>query len=165
MTTAGTDPFDGPTRIDLEETPLAVVRHREVRLAELPGLFDRGYAALGAAFASGTLTPAGPALAIYHGDPQAAFALELGFPVLAAPAFPLVQVGVEIEGGTLPAGPALVTSHLGSYDGLGPAWGRFMESLGPGDVPAGPFLEVYVTDPSQAEAADLRTDLVLPLRG
>ncbi|WP_054683139.1 GyrI-like domain-containing protein [Microbacterium sp. No. 7] len=152
-------------RIDLEPLPLAVVRHAGLRLDDLRSVFDAGFSALGRAFAGGALTPTSPAIAIYRGDPQDVFDLELGFVVTAAPRTPIVDRGTEITASALPAGPALATTHVGDYDGLGEAWGSLVaEGAEQGAGPAGVWIEIYVTDPSNAED-ELRTDLIMPIAG
>ena len=155
-------PYQHGARVELDPVPLAVVRHLGVTLADLRDLFDSGYGAIGALIGSGAVVPAGPALAIYHGDPSQDFDLELGFPVAEPLDAPLDAGGVEVVGATLPAGPALADTHLGSYDDLGQAWGRLMGA--PGATPVGISIEVYVTDPS-TDPDHLRTDLLLPVAG
>lgn len=157
-------PFGPADRIDLEAVPLAVVRHEGVTIADLSGLFDRGYSAIGGAFASGALTPAGPALAVYRGNPMETFDLELGFPVAEAPSTPIeTPGGPTITASALPAGPATATTALGSYEGLGAAWAGLVErTVAGGSTPLGVWIEVYVSDPSTAPES-LRTDLLLPL--
>jgi effector-binding domain-containing protein len=149
-------------RVQLDPEPLAVIRHLGVTLADLRDLFDSGYAAIGALIGSGAVVPAGPALAIYHGDPSQAFDLELGFPLAEPLDSPLDAGGVDVVGAALPAGPALAATHLGSYDDLGQAWGRLTGT--PGAAPIGISIEVYVTDP-MSDPEHLRTDLLLPVAG
>jgi hypothetical protein len=69
-------------------------------------LFDRGFAALGAA----GITPAGPAFASYRGDPMGVFDAEIGFP-LAEPLRASIEGTPTVQPSTLPAGPALALSH------------------------------------------------------
>jgi effector-binding domain-containing protein len=70
--------------------------------------------------------------------------------------------GLTLSPSRLPAGRIAIISHLGSYDGLGDAWGRFMQAVADsGNQPALPFWEIYVTEPSpEADPATMRTDLV-----
>jgi len=155
-------PFPGPTRLELEPVPLAVVRHEGVRIADLPSAFDAGYAALGSLFAEGRLVPTGPAIAVYHGDPMGLFDLELGFPVAEAPGAPIPVGGVAVEGSRLPAGPAYASTHEGSYDTLGAGWQTLVQEI---DVtPTGIWIESYVSDPSDTAPDALRTDLIVLTR-
>ncbi|PZU47218.1 MAG: hypothetical protein DI566_05750 [Microbacterium sp.] len=155
-------PFAAPTRIDLEPVPLAVVRHDGIRLDALQAAFDEGYAAIAGLFADGVLTPVGPAIAVYYGDPMGEFDLELGFPVATAPRDPVAAAGVPVLGSALPGGPAVAASHFGAYDTLGRGWAQLVQSVD--GEPTGVWIESYVSDPTEP-AESLRTDLILPVRG
>ncbi|MGF9763695.1 GyrI-like domain-containing protein [Microvirga sp. 0TCS3.31] len=154
-------PYERGFRVELDPVPLAVVRRDGVRLDDVRDLFDEGYAALGRLLGDGTLVPVGPALAIYRGDVQARFDLELGYPVTEALTSPLDEGGLEVVGTTLPAGPALAATHLGAYDDLGDAWAGLADT--PGVRHADTWIEVYVTDPT-SDPDHLRTDLLMPIR-
>jgi len=157
-----TDPFAGPTRIDLEPVPLAIVRHKDIRVDALTAAFDQGYSAIGGLFADGRLVPTGPAIAVYFGDPMGTFDLELGFPVLRPLTEPIVAGGVTVQASTLPSGPAYAATYVGPYDGLGSAWQALAAAVDA--EPAGVWIESYVSDPSDTAAAQLRTDLIMPVR-
>lgn len=157
------EPFTAPTRITLEATPLAVVRQDGIRIDALSQVFDTGYAALGRLFAEGALVPTGPAVAVYYGDPMATFDLELGFPVAAAPSSPLTTEGLTVQASALPAGPAWASTHTGPYDGLGSGWQALARAVP--SQPSGIWIESYVSDPIGTPAEELRTDLILPVRG
>ncbi len=159
---APAQPYDHGAGVALDPVPLAVIRHDGVTLDDVRDLFDAGYAAIGGLIGSGAIAPAGPALAIYHGDPQARFDLELGFPVAEPLVSPIDADGLQVVGTALPAGPALAATHLGSYDDLGEAWSRLTGT--PGAEPIGISIEIYVSDPS-TDPDDLRTDLLLPVAG
>jgi len=49
MTLFSAAPFAAPTRELVEPTPLAVVRHQQVEMADMPSLFDQAWGALDAA--------------------------------------------------------------------------------------------------------------------
>lgn len=157
-------PFGPAHSLELDAVPLAVIRHGGIRIADLRDAFDSGYAAIGAAFAAGTLIPAGPALAIYHGDPMGVFDLELGFPVQAPPSDPIATGdGAAIIPSTLPTGQAVASSVFGSYDGLGAGWaGLVARAAEAGLHPRGVWIEVYVSDPG-VDPDELRTDLLMPV--
>lgn len=157
-------PFGPADTLELDAVPLAVIRHEGIRIADLRDAFDSGYAAIGAAFSAGTLIPAGPALAIYHGDPMGVFDLELGFPVQAPPSDPIATGdGAAIIAATLPTGRAVASSVFGSYDGLGAGWaGLVARAAEAGLHPRGVWIEVYVSDPGVDPDA-LRTDLLMPV--
>lgn len=157
-------PYGPADDLDLAPLPLAAVRHDGVTIADLTRLFDAGFGALGAAAAGGVVTPIGPAVAIYHGDPMATFDLEIAFPVATPLTDPLPgEGGVLITPSSLPAGAAVATTHIGSYDGLGSGWGGLVERAAQRGIhPAGIWIEVYVSDPTDTPADELRTDLIMP---
>lgn len=151
------EPLTDPVPVTLEAVPTAVVRHSGVTVEDLPPLFDAGYPAIAASGAH----LAGPAFALYRGDPQAAFDLELGFPVAEPLAGP-VAGAVTVEPSELPAGPAWAVSHLGSYDSLPEGWGRLSAAAAAQGFRPSAFFEVYVTEPTpDTDPATLRTDLFL----
>lgn len=157
-------PFGPADRLDLDPVPLAVIRHAGIRIADLPAAFDAGYAAIALLFDGDVLTPSGPAVAVYHGDPMGVFDLELGFPVSSPPADPLpTATGGVVVASTLPPGPAVATTVHGSYDGLGAGWAALVErASAEGLSPRGIWIEAYVSDPDSAPE-DLRTDLIMPV--
>ncbi|WP_029261633.1 MULTISPECIES: GyrI-like domain-containing protein [unclassified Microbacterium] len=157
-------PFGPADRLDLDAVPLAVIRHNGIRIADLSDAFDAGYSAIALTFAGDVLTPAGPALAIYHGDPMDVFDLELGYPVVSPPENPIPTAsGSVIIGSALPSGPAVATTVFGSYEELGAGWAGLVERAGAQGLRTGSvWIEVYVSDPSTTPA-ELRTDLILPL--
>lgn len=153
------EPLTAPTEVVLEALPTAVVRHREVTMATLRPLFDAGYSAVAASGAA----VAGPAFALYRGDPSAVFDLDLGFPV-AEPLDAPVPGLVTVEPSELPGGSALALSHLGAYGSLTETWNRLGEEAGRRGLHPTGSLEVYVTEPSpEVDPATLRTDLFLLL--
>ncbi|KJL46060.1 Bacterial transcription activator, effector binding domain [Microbacterium hydrocarbonoxydans] len=157
------DPFGPTDHIRIDTMPLAVIRHEQITLADLRDAFDGGYRAISELFADGRLIHAGPALAVYYGNPMGTFDLELGFPVASAPAEAIESNGLPVTASVLPAGPATATSVFGSYEGLGAAWqGLLQRTLAEGHSSRGIMIEIYVSDPTEAPEA-LRTDLVLPL--
>lgn len=155
------EPFTGATEIELAPTPLAVIRHEGVTLADLPSIFDGGYSAVALLFGTGALAPTGPAIAVYRGDPAETFDLDVGFPVEVAPAQPLIVGDRTVIGSTLPAGPALASTHLGSYDTLGQSWMALAHATDAS--PTQIWIESYVSDPTDA-VEQLRTDLIMPIR-
>lgn len=144
-------------------TPVAtlVVRHDDVTVADLPTLFDADYPRVAEAATDADLPLVGPALACFRGDLTGRFAIEIGFPVVAA-----ANAGAGIESSHLPGGRVAVLTHTGPYDQLPEAWGRLMAFLAEQGVePAEPCGEVYVTDPTPStDPATLRTDLFIALR-
>ncbi|MCC5952685.1 MAG: hypothetical protein JJU45_11380 [Acidimicrobiia bacterium] len=62
-------------------------------------------------------------------------------------------------------GTAARSTHHGSFDGLGEAWGRLGAFIGEQGRAPGPVMwECYLTEPSpDMDPADLRTELTWPL--
>ena len=161
---AASSPHDGVDYVELEETPLAVVRATGVTMDEIRGIFDSAFGALGAAIGEGAISPAGPGLAVYHGDPADTFDLEVGFPIAGPLIAPITMQDTVIEPGSIPGQRVAAASHLGGYDGLGAAWERIISgATEDGHQPSGVLIEVYVVDPSNSSEEDLRTDLYFPV--
>ena len=156
------NPFDEPTTVDLADDVVVVqMTHENVSLGDLRGIFDTGFEVL-----SG-FDPAGPGFASYRGDVNSTFDLTIGFPVREQETGQPADLPEGVEHGRFPSGTALVLSHQGSYDGLPAAWQALVvaaQERGGAEVAADSVaVEIYVDDPSQTSAEDLRTDLVLLL--
>ena len=147
---------------EVEAVPTVVVAARDYPMGELPTLFDSTFRVLFPALAERGIAPAGAAFSLYHRSPGATADLEVGIPVATALTEPITVGDVVLTPSTLPAGSVATASHLGSYDGLGDAWGNFMAAIvASGRAPSLPFWEVYVTEPRpDMDPATLRTDLV-----
>jgi len=151
------EPFATPTAIEVpDDVAVVQMRHEGVSASEVMGIFDAGYQVLAG------LGPGGPGYATYVGDVDATFDLTIGFPlrgdVVGVPA----DLPPGVERGMFPSGPAWAVSHRGSFDGLGEAWAALLAEVGT-QVPGTRrrMVEIYVTDPSVTDVADLRTDLLL----
>ena len=151
--------------IDVADVPVAAIRYDGVTLDTLAACFDEGFNVLRAAIDAGVVVPAGPPLAVYHGDPTATFDVEIAFPVVTALTGEYEHAGVVVRASALAGGRYATVTHLGGYDGLGPAWGNLLGAVGAaGEQPAGRFVEVYLTQPSpEADPATMRTELFAPL--
>lgn len=150
-----------PTILDDDAAvPTAVVRHEHARSDDLPRLFDAAYPRVATALHAAGMSPSGPALALYRGDPAHTFSIEIGFPVSTP-----FTGGDGVLGSALPAGRVAVLSHFGSYEKLPEAWARMTGFLdGQGLRSGGHFGEIYVTEPSPAtDPARLRTDIFVTL--
>ncbi|PWD50136.1 AraC family transcriptional regulator [Serinibacter arcticus] len=160
-----TEPLSTVDWLTLPDVPLAVVKHHGVTTGDLRSVFDASYGALGAAIAAGLITPAGPAIAVYAGDPEAALDVAIGFPVAEPLEASHDEGDLQIVHDHLVGGSYAAVSHVGSYDGLGAAWERLLEDVKEGGArPSGHWAEVYVTEPSpEADPATMRTDLLVPV--
>lgn len=170
----GPEPVDGVRLYRAPAVHTAVIRAEAVPMATISEFFDAAFGrAFPVLFAAG-VTPAGPAFALYTRvaeGPDAQADLEIGFPLAEAldrqhEGEPVEVDSLRVVASELPAGEIAVTSYIGSYDGLGEAWGGFLGEIGSmGRAPSVPFWESYVTDPSpDMDPATLRTDLFCPVR-
>lgn len=163
----GPDPLREVRVVDAPAVPTAVVRVEDVMMSAAAGVFDAVFGtAFPAAFEQG-MTPAGAAFALYTrlGEgPDALADLEIGFPLAAPLADPIDAGEYLVRPAELPAGRIAVVSHVGGYEDLGAAWGRFISEIGGmGRAPGMPFWETYVTEPRpDMDPATLRTDLFCP---
>lgn len=143
-----------------EGTRLVAVRRAAVPMAELPGFFDTAYRTVARAVPAVGGTILGPAIGWYHGMPAETIDVSAGFPVTGAAAGPL---GDDVEVVELPGGRALVASYLGSYEGLGDAWGEMMAAADDRAL-RGDMWEEYVNEPDPGGDPDANeVRLVLPL--
>ena len=151
--------------VDVADVPVATVRYDGITQDALVTCIDEGFNVLRAAIDAGVVAPAGSPLAVYHGDPSATFDAEIAFPVVTALTGEFEHAGVVVRPSVLAGGRYATVTHLGGYDGLGPAWGNLLGAVGAaGEQPAGRYVEVYLTEPSpEADPATMRTELFAPL--
>lgn len=149
-----------PEFVEREEQTVAVIAGR-VPMSELPDFFDRSFGELAAVLTDQGVGIVGPAFARYHGPPEAAADLEVGFPTDR----PVTATG-SVRPGALPAGRTARLVHEGPYDSLGESWQRLGSWIaGEGEQPADAMWEVYVTEPTpDTDPATLRTELWWSLR-
>ena len=154
---------------ELTEQPTVTVRIRQP-MAEtdmgrlfatyLPLVFDR----LGAA----GVRPAGAAFGRYHQFNPDAVDVEIGIPVAAPPdGFPSLADAAPGEPGTssLPGGLVAVVTNVGPYENLRRAYDDLHEWIHAQgrDEGDGPW-ESYIDDPGDTDSAQLRTEIVWPVR-
>jgi effector-binding domain-containing protein len=86
--------------------------------------------------------------------------VEIGFPVSGS----LPGKG-EIQPGEIPGGQAATTLHVGSYEELGPAYEALAQWIDDNGYEAiGVAYEMYLTDPAETPAEELKTQIVFPLK-
>ena len=146
------------TREESEQMTAAVSGQCPIeRVSEwMPQAYDEVYDAL----AKQHVAPTGPPFARYVMH-SGEFEVEAGAPV-ASP----ISVSGRVAPGALPAGPVAVTTHVGPYDGIAEAVGALQDWMAHHDAePAGPYWEVYLTDPmEEADPMKWRTEVVMPWR-
>lgn len=143
----------------LEPQPTAVI-HETVPMAEIGPFVGRVFEEVGAYVGRAGVPMVGPPFSRYFGMPTDTVDVEAGFPVAA----PVPGEGRVVASG-LPGGEVAVTTYLGPYEGVPAAYDAIFRWIGEhGRQPAGPFWEVYFTDPlEEPDPAKWRTDVFVPL--
>ena len=151
--------IEDPGIVEQPEQITMVVK-RQVPMADIAGVFDTAFPALGAVLADQQVQPLSPAFALYHGAPTDTADLEVGF-VTGEPVTPVDDVRV----GLLPGGRVARTVYAGGYEGLGGAWGALFGWVAEqGLEPTGEMWEVYLNEPTpDGDPADNRTELNLQI--
>ncbi|WP_052209508.1 GyrI-like domain-containing protein [Kocuria sp. ZOR0020] len=153
------DVFHGVVVFKAAEIPTVVARRSGLPMTQeaMSEFYDSTYSALFPALTAAGVTPTGPAFGLHTRMPSETVDIEAGIPVDGHPG----DLPQGLLSSVLPAGTVAVTSYLGPYDGLGQAWGAFMEAVAAaGHTVALPLWESYVTMPSpDADPTTLRTDL------
>ena len=144
---------------DLTEQTTLVVRAR-VPVEQVSQWLPQVYQEVFGLLARQGAQPVGPPFARYVMHPDA-FEVEAGAPVVG----PVTPEG-RVVPGTLPGGPAAVTTHTGAYEELGGALDALTAWVAEhGAEPAGAHWEVYFSDPqAEPDPSRWRTDVVLPYR-
>ncbi len=154
----------GSASAPLEIVELELVRVAAVRSlvgpADVPDFMSDALSIVATALREAGIAPGGPPFARYFARRPEGLDMAAGFPV----AEPFLGAGV-VQPGELPAGPAAVATHVGSYQGLEAAWNALRERADArgqqlGDDP----WEVYFIGPgSGVDEGQWRTELVWPL--
>ena len=163
--------------VELEVVWVAAIRSI-VAAEDVPDFMSDALALVATALREAGLAPAGPPFARYYASGPDGLDMATGFPVaepflgvsgvLPPPepgAVEAVPSSVIVHPDELPAGPAAVATHVGSYQGLEAAWNWLRERVDAmgrqlGEDPWG----VYFIGPgSGVDEAEWRTELVWPL--
>ncbi|NHU84495.1 AraC family transcriptional regulator [Kocuria sp. JC486] len=158
-TSVAPEPFDGVVVIDAVATPTVVAREQDLPMTPeaMSGFYDATFRSIFPALDAQGIQPVGPAFGLHTRMPSETVDIEAGVPVDRVPQ----ELPDELVASELPAGKVVATTYIGGYDGLGEAWGAFMQAVvESGHTPTFPLWEVYVTEPSpEGDPAAMRTDL------
>lgn len=128
-------------------------------IADIPSWLGQTYESVTAIVDEQGSAIAGPPYARYHPRDDDRFDVEAGFPV-STPIAP--DRGVRPS--TLPAGPLAVTTHIGPYDQIAPAYEAVDEWIAAHDAtPRGEPWEIYLSEPV-GDPSTWRTDVLAPYR-
>ncbi len=138
----------------------AAVEHTVTDAVGLPATIDRAFPALFGRLAKLGVTPSGPPFIRYL-EAGERIEIQLGVPV--SPGVGQLEGAEEMS---LPAGRAAVLRYIGPYQGLHEAFEQLRSWVEErGETTAGPYWEVYVTDPrKEPDACKWITDIYQPLR-
>jgi effector-binding domain-containing protein len=145
--------------LDRPAQPALVIRTRTA-VQSLPQVVGEAYGAIMQYAGQLGLQPSGAPFVAYYNMDMQDLDLEIGFPFDQK----LPGKGIVLAG-EIPGGKAAACLHVGPYDQLGAAYEtlqRWMQASG--YVPAGVAYEFYLNDPQATPAAELRTQLVFPLK-
>lgn len=153
-------PYTVTTRTVPDQTVASL--RREASLETVGAVVGEGFGLLfGAIVARGT-EPAGMPFLVMHDviDADASGTIEMCIPVAEPLALDAPTTSRTVEGGRV----ATVVHH-GAYDEVGPAYHALAGWMADeGCEPAGPPREIYLNDPTEVDAADLRTEVQWPVR-
>ena len=156
---AAGDPVLQVSIVDRELVRVAAVRSI-VAAEDVPDLMSDALAMVADALQRVGLAPAGPPFARYFSTGADGLDMQAGLPVRE----PFLGFAV-VHPDELPAGPAAVTTHVGSYGGLSAAWAALRARIDQlGRTRADHPWEIYFVGPgSGADESEWRTELVWPL--
>ncbi len=132
----------------------------EVPMADLRGVFDRGFPAVMQAAAAQGVALAGPPFGFYPRMPSDTVEVVVGFPV-AAP----ISANGEVQPFVLPGGRAVTATHVGPYENLEKTYTELIAwTTAEGLTLADSMWESYLSDPdAEPDPSTWRTLIVWPL--
>lgn len=141
---------------------LTAIIHLIVPCDEIRNVMDPGIGELMATLAAQGIAPAGPWFTHHRRRPTDTFDFEISVPVSA----PVTAAG-RVQPGEWPAMRVARTTYHGPYEGLGEAWGEFLDWIeAHGHAQAGDLWECYLAGPeSSPDPSTWRTQLNRPLLG
>lgn len=145
--------------IDRPAQPTLVIRTRTAA-QNLPQVVGQAYGAIMAYAGRLGLQPGGAPFVAYYNMDMEDLDMEIGFPFEQPP-----PGEGSVLAGEIPGGKAAACLHVGPYDQLGGAYdalNKWMQANG--HTPTGVAYEFYLNDPQTTPPAELRTQLVFPLK-
>lgn len=103
------------------------------------------------------ITPQTMPMSVYLGMDPSILRFRAGVIVSAEDA---AKASGDIKSDTLPAGDVMTTTHVGSYDTMNQTHQALWKHMEDNNIPgAMPVWEIYVDDPGETAAEDLRTEI------
>lgn len=130
-----------------------------VALADMSTFVGQAFADVAAYLTRWGAGPAGMPYGRFHVLREGWFEAEVGFPAIT----PVAGEG-RVEPSQLPGGTVAVTTHIGPYGDIGPAYEALAAWIAEhGGEPTGDPWEVYFSGPEE-DPATIRTDVYAPYR-
>ena len=151
--------IDKPQIVQTKHQHTAVIRLIVPR-SEIQNVMGPAIGEVLAAIAAQGVSPAGPVFTYHFRRPTDTFDFEVGVPVTTH-----ITATGRVYQGQLPATKSARTVYHGSYEGLGAAWGEFMNWIATeGHKPAWELWESYLSGPELSpDPSTWVTELTLPL--
>jgi AraC family transcriptional regulator len=159
--------IEGEQLMDVEIKDMPELRVATLRHVGPYNRISEAFARLGQiAGPAGLLNPRPTMLAIYHDDPETTPGSELRSDA-AVVVSPEARLPEGLGEQRVPGGRYARTTHLGPYEQLGDAWGRFMGEWLPRSGQRlnsdGVTYEIYRNTPEEVPKEKLETELYIPL--
>lgn len=132
----------------------------EIPASEIRQAMGAGIGELHAALAAQGIAQTGPWFTHHKRPPTDSFDFEIHLPIASS----IAQTG-RIHAGQRPEIQVARVVYSGGYEGLGSAWGQFLDALSAQGIKTTPDLwEVYTVGPeSGPDATAYRTELIKPI--
>jgi len=109
------------------------------------------------------IAPISMPITVYHEMPNDRMRFQCGAMVAAADAAGAVD---PVKAGEIPGGDVMTTTHVGPYDRLNQTHGALWNHMKTEGIPGGmPVWEIYIDDPDETDAANLRTEIFRMIDG
>lgn len=152
---------------EVRNAQVTAVARTTLGVAEFGPWLSKSYPVIAGQLATGHAGPAGPPFARLRALGDGRFDIEAGFPATGP-----FDISGSFDGGTevmqseLPGGRVAVTTHVGPYDQIEPAYQALAAWLiEHGGEPVGDPWEVYLSGPpTEPDPASWRTEILQPYR-